>query len=339
MSTWNFEDLFSDVQFANIWWLLLLLPLLAAYFWQKRTKITLPNLTLPTLEGVKDAVSGKAAWLWLPNVLRFLSIAFFVIALARPQQTLQEEQVKGEGIDIFLAIDLSSSMLAKDFKPDRLEVCKQVAVSFVEKRPIDRIGLVVFSGEAYAQCPLTTDHTIVQNLLGALTCGSLEDGTAIGMGLATAVNRIKDGSAKSKIVILLTDGVNNAGYVKPISAADLAKELGIKVYTIGVGSTGEAYTPVGRRGDGEYVFGFAPVEIDEALMSDIAQRTGGRYFRATNADELEQIYNEINQLEKTVMDITMFKRYKDLFMYPLAWGLVCLLLGLLLQHTVLRTLP
>jgi Ca-activated chloride channel homolog len=328
-----------DIHFANIWWLLLILPLIFAYFWQKRSKIALPNLTLPTLEGVKDAVAGKAAWLWLPDILRLFAIAFLVIAMARPQQTLQEEQIKGEGIDIFLAIDLSSSMLAKDFKPDRLEVCKQVAASFVEKRPIDRIGLVVFSGEAYAQCPLTTDHTVVQTLLGALTCGTLEDGTAIGMGLATAVNRIKDGGAKSKIVILLTDGVNNAGYVKPIAAADLAKELGIKVYTIGVGTTGEAYTPVGRRGDGEYVFGFAPVEIDEALMNDIAQRTGGKYFRATNADELEQIYNEINQLEKTVMDITVFKRYKDLFAYPLVWGLMCLLLELGLRNTILRTLP
>ena len=236
-------------------------------------------------------------------------------------------------------MDLSSSMLAQDFKPDRLEESKRVAADFVNKREHDRIGLSVFSGEAFTQCPLTTDHKVVKEFLAGLKCGLLEDGTAIGMGLATSVNRLKDSDAKSKVVILLTDGVNNAGYIKPYTAAEIAREFDVKVYTIGVGSTGDALTPVSRRSDGKYIFGLARVEIDEALLEEIANMTGGKYFRATSGEGLEKIYEEINQLEKTEIEVTSIKRYSEEFHYFAFWGLVLLVLEFLLRYTVFRTIP
>jgi len=202
-----------------------------------------------------------------------------IIALARPQLTLTEEEVKAEGIDIVIAMDVSSSMLAQDFKPDRLSVSKNVAKSFVDKRAYDRIGLVVFAAESYTQCPLTTDHRVVKDFLDGLQCGILEDGTAIGMGLASAINRMKDSEAKSKVVILLTDGVNNSGYIKPMTAAEIAKELGTKVYTIGVGTRGRALMPQQRRGNGEYIYRMVNVNIDEDLLRTIADDTGGKRLR------------------------------------------------------------
>jgi Ca-activated chloride channel homolog len=262
-----------------------------------------------------------------------------IIAMARPQTLLKEDDIQADGIDITLTLDLSSSMLAQDFEPDRLEVAKKVAADFVEKREFDRIGLVVFSGEAFTQCPLTTDHKVVQEFIGNLKCGFLQDGTAIGMGLATAVNRMKESPAKSKIIILMTDGVNNAGYFKPEDAMDLAKTLGIKVYTIGVGSTGEAMSPVGRRSDGKYVFGMVPVEIDEPLLQNIAQTTGGKHYRATNGKELEQIYAEIDRLEKSKIDVTTIKRRSESFATFAMIGLILLVLELLLRYTIFRTIP
>ena len=235
--------------------------------------------------------------------------------------------------------DLSSSMLAQDFKPDRLEVSKRVAADFVEKREYDRIGLSVFSGEAFTQCPLTTDHRIVKEFLASLRCGILDDGTAIGMGLATGVNRLKESDAKSKVVILLTDGVNNAGYIKPLTASEIAREFEVKVYTIGVGSTGDALTPVSRRSDGRYIFGLARVEIDEDLLQQIADMTGGKYFRATSAESLERIYAEIDQLEKTEIEVTTIKRYSEEFHRFALGGLILLLLELLLRYTVFKTIP
>jgi Ca-activated chloride channel family protein len=262
-----------------------------------------------------------------------------IVALARPQLTLKEEQIKAEGIDIMLAMDLSSSMLAQDFKPDRLTVSKVVASDFVDKREYDRIGLSVFAGESFTQCPLTTDHRVVKDFLGGLTCGILDDGTAIGMGLASAVNRLKDSEAKSKVVILLTDGVNNSGYIKPLTAAEIAREIGVRVYTIGVGSIGEAVSPISRRSNGTYVFGIARVEIDEALLAEIAQMTGGKYFRATTAEGLEEIYREIDRLEKTEMDIKVMRRYSEEFRFFLWLGLGLLFFELLLRFTLLRTIP
>lgn len=269
----------------------------------------------------------------------WFSLALLILAMARPQSEHEEEHVKGEGIDIFLVMDLSSSMLARDFEPDRLTVSKQVAIDFVSHRTYDRIGLAVFAGESYTQCPLTNDHEVLKEYLGSLACGTLEDGTAIGMGLAAAVNRLKESEAKSKVVVLLTDGVNNAGYIRPATAADIAKEFDIKVYTIGVGSYGQALSPVRRRSDGDYLFGITNVEIDEELLKMIAAETGGKYYRAVSAEALQQVYNEIDQLEKTEVDITVYKRYKELYYWPLVAGLLLLVFMFLLRSTLVRSLP
>lgn len=332
--------MFKNIEFANPEFLplLLLLPLIAWWYKGKYkthyAPITMSNLTMFT---------GNSSWrgrmrVLLP-ILRGLAFIVLIIAMARPQALLKEDDVQADGIDITLTLDLSSSMLAQDFEPDRLEVAKKVAADFVEKREFDRIGLVVFSGEAFTQCPLTTDHKVVQEFIANLKCGFLQDGTAIGMGLATAVNRMKESPAKSKIIILMTDGVNNAGYFKPEDAMELAKTLGIKVYTIGVGSTGEAMSPVGRRSDGKYVFGMVPVEIDEPLLQNIAQTTGGKYYRATNGKELEQIYAEIDRLEKSKIDVTTVKRRSEAFATFAMIGLILLVLELLLRYTVFRTIP
>ncbi len=295
-----------------------------------------PALRMSRTESLLINRSFKATWisrLLLP--LRIITITSLIFAVARPQFVIKEEQVKADAVDIVLAIDLSSSMLARDFKPDRLEVSKDVGIDFVNKRPHDRIGLVVFAGEAYTQCPLTTDHTVLKDFLSNLQCGILNDGTAIGMGLATAVNRLKESNTKSKIIILLTDGVNNSGYVQPSTATQLAKELEIKIYTIGVGSTREALAPVSRRSNGEYIFGLTPVEIDETLLDQVAQQTGGRYFRATNRQSLQNIYDEIDKLEKTEIEVNTFKRYAEAF-YPLALlALLSLLAEILLSFSIL----
>jgi Ca-activated chloride channel family protein len=272
-------------------------------------------------------------------LLQLMTFSLFIVAIARPQRTLRLEDVKSDGIDIFLVMDISSSMLARDFNPDRLEVSKKVAAEFVDKRPYDRIGLAVFSGEAFTQCPLTTDHTVVKEMLANLQPGILEDGTAIGMGLATAVNRIKYSPAKSKVIILLTDGVNNAGYIQPLTAAQIAREFGVKVYTIGVGTEGEALTPVRKRPDGQFIFGMALVEIDEELLRQIASQTEAQYFRATSETALSQVYQEIDRLEKTEIQVTTFKRYSDEFPQFLLLGLMFLLLEFFLIHFTLRSIP
>jgi Ca-activated chloride channel family protein len=230
-------------------------------------------------------------------------------------------------------------MLAKDFNPDRLEVSKRVAIEFVDKRPYDRIGLAVFAGESFTQCPLTTDHRVVKDFLGSLQCGVLQDGTAIGMGLAAGVNRLKDSETKSKVIILLTDGVNNAGYIKPITAAEIAKEFDVRVYTIGIGTVGDALAPLSRREDGRYVFGMTRVEIDEELLNQIASMTGGQYYRATSAESLERIYAEIDLLEKTDMEVTAFNRYSEEYYKWLIAGMLALGLFLALKFTVLRRTP
>lgn len=332
--------MFDNIEFVNPEFLLLLLliPAIAAWFFYKK-KDQYVSLKLPTLEAIKDLSSFRSTLRRYLPLLRALAFATLVIAFARPRQTLKEEDIKAEGIDICLVMDLSSSMLAQDFKPDRLEVSKRVAADFVSKRAYDRIGLSVFSGEAFTQCPLTTDHRVVKEFLASLKCGILEDGTAIGMGLATAVNRLKESESKSKVVILLTDGVNNAGYIKPLTASEIAREFDVKVYTIGVGSTGDALTPVSRRSDGKYIFGLARVEIDEGLLQEIADMTGGKYFRATSAESLARIYAEIDQLEKTEIEVTSIKRYSEEFHGFALWGLIFLLLELLLRYTVFKTIP
>lgn len=330
----------SSTTFIHPWFFLLLLIIPAvAYYRYQRRKRHHAILRMPTLEAAQGFRSWRGELQKYLPVLRILAIASIIMAMARPQRTLKEETITAEGIDIFLVMDLSSSMLAQDFKPDRLEVSKRVAAEFVDKREYDRIGLAVFSGEAFTQCPLTTDHVILKGFIDALRCGMLEDGTAIGMGLATAVNRIKDSDAESKVVILLTDGVNNAGYVKPLTAAEIAKEFNVKVYTIGVGREGEALTPISRRSDGRYIFGLARVEIDEELLKQIADMTGGQYFRATNERSLEKIYDEIDRLEKREIEVTTVKRYSEEF-YRFIWLAVELLvMEMLLLYTLLRAIP
>jgi Ca-activated chloride channel family protein len=334
-------DLLRNIEFDQPWLLglLILLPVMAYHQYFNRNRAKPASIRVShTLKNVGRPSIRVQALTYLP-ILQLLALAFLITAMARPQLAIKEEEITAEGIDIIMALDLSSSMLAKDFQPDRLEVSKKVASEFVDKRPDDRIGLIVFSGESFTQCPLTSDHRIVKRFLAQLQCGFLEEGTAIGMGLATAVNRIKDSEAKSKVVILLTDGDNNTGYIKPLTAAEMARELDVTVYTIGVGSKGMALTPQGKRSDGSYVFDYARVMINEELLSQIAQTTGGKYFRATSEQSLEQVYNEIDQLEKTEREVTTFKRYSDEFPWFLRIGLSLFLLHLLLSITILRTYP
>lgn len=332
--------MFENITFVNkeLLLLLLLLPLVGMwYFYQYKKRY--PTLQMSSLEAMQGVTSWRGKLRGILPVLRGLAFITFIIALARPQQTLKEQEIKAEGIDIALVMDLSSSMLAQDFKPDRLEVSKQVASDFIDKRQYDRISLAVFAGEAFTQCPLTTDHRVLKEFLAGLKCGVLEDGTAIGMGLATAVNRLKDSEAKSKVVILLTDGDNNAGYIKPMTAAEIAQEFDVKVYTIGVGSRGKALTPVSRNSNGQYIFGLANVQIDEALLNEIANLTKGKYFRATDEQSLERIYADIDQLETTEIEVTTIKRYSEEFHRFVLLGLLFLLVEFLLRYTLLRTIP
>ncbi len=317
--------------------LLLIIPILV--FWYMRNRKTLyPSLRMSTLQPIQGMITWRGRLRGLLPLFRVLSLILFIIALARPQQILKEEDIKAEGIDIFLVMDLSNSMLAQDFKPNRLEVSKDVALEFVDKRAYDRIGLSVFSGEAFTQCPLTTDHRVVKEFLRNLSVNMLtEQGTAIGMGLASAINRLKNSESKSKVAILLTDGVNNAGYIMPETATEIAKEFGVKVYTIGVGTNGRTLAPISQKGNGEYIYNYVRVEIDEALLQQIARETGGQYFRATTSESLAQIYEQIDQLEKTEIEVTTIKRYSEEFPRFLIWGLLFLLLEMTLRYTVLRT--
>lgn len=273
----------------------------------------------------------------MPFIYRMLAFVLLTIAIARPYSSNQWQEVTSEGIDIILALDISSSMLAEDFKPNRLEAAKNIAVEFVQGRPHDRIGLVVFSGETFTQCPVTTDHVVLQNLMREVKIGMVEDGTAIGMGLANSVNRLKNTSGTSRIVILLTDGVNNRGAIAPQTAAEIAREFGIRVYTIGVGSMGTApfpvQTPYGTR------YQQVPVEIDEDILREIASVTNGSYFRATDAQKLKEIYAEIEEMEKTKTEVKEFVKRKELFLpFVLLAGLL-VFIEILFQTIVLRKIP
>lgn len=328
----------SNIEIVSPWYLLLLLVMPAVWWWLKkqRTKY-ISQVQLSALSpGLPISWRARIAS-WLPW-LKGIAFIAFVLALTRPRLVLTEEKVNAEGIDIFLVMDLSSSMLSKDFEPDRLEASKLIAADFIDKRPYDRIGLAVFAGESFTQCPLTTDHRVLKTFLAQLTCGVLDDGTAIGMGLASATNRLQKSTAKSKIIILLTDGVNNAGYISPLTAADMAKQFDIKVYTIGVGTQGEALAPVSRRSDGEYIFGYSAVEIDEQLLTEISRMTFGKYFRATSSEALRDIYDEIDKLEKTKIEVTSFKRYKEAFRIFALAGFILLLLEWMLSRTWFKIL-
>lgn len=327
------------LEFANPKYFLLLLLLVPMIAWyilrEKRSHADLQFSSLRAFKGIKHA--GRIWMRHLLFALKVLAIAFLVTALARPQSSNSWQTYTSEGIDIMLTLDISGSMLARDFTPDRLEAAKEVATKFILERPQDKIGLVVFSGESFTQCPLTTDQAVLVNLLREVKSGMIEDGTAIGLGLANAVNRLKDSPAKSKVVILLTDGVNNRGSIAPVTAAELAKTYGIRVYTVGVGTYGEAPYPV------QTPFGIqlqsVPVEIDEDVLQQIATLTGGKYFRATDNDKLKQIYSEIDQLEKSKIEVKHFsKKNEQYFLFALA-GMCLLIMEALLRYTLLRKIP
>ncbi len=327
------------IRFADpLYFILLIIPVLMIVWYVLKHKKAQAGLQVPTIQAFdRLPVSRRVRLRHLPFVFRVLAVLFLVIALARPQSSNSWRNTSTEGIDIMIALDISSSMLARDFKPNRIEAAKDVASSFINGRPFDNIGLVVFSGESFTQCPLTTDHAVLLNLFSGIQSGMLEDGTAIGSGLANAVSRLKDSKAKSKVIILLTDGSNNMGSVAPLTAAEIAKAFGIRVYTIGVGSKGMApypvQTPYGIR------YQSLPVEIDETVLKQIAGMTDGGYFRATSKTKLKQIYDEIDQLEKTKLNVRQYnKKYEQYLPFAIAVFL-CLLLELLLRNFVLRKIP
>lgn len=322
-----------NITFANPWALLglLLVPLMAAWY-ILRYRLQSPTMKFPTLEGVQSHTKTLRQRLHpMLYVLRVIAVAALVVALARPQSKLSRQEMKVDGIDIVLAMDVSGSMLAEDFRPNRLEAAKKVAAEFIEGRKNDRISLVVFSGEAYTQVPLTIDHHVLLTQLGNLKSGQLKDGTAMGDGLATAINRIKDSKAKSKVIILLSDGVNNMGSVDPQSAAEIAALYGIRLYTIGIGSRGSAPYPF-RDQFGRIHYERIPVEIDEALMTRMAQLTDdGRYFRSTDKKSLLEIFKQIDRMEKTKIDVTQYSQTKDEYLLWLILGLVAFGTELLLK--------
>lgn len=330
---------FKHITFAHPQFFLLLILIPVFIFWQyKVRKKQQPSMILSTLNGLeKVPVSWRIRWRGILNVLRLLAFIFLVIALARPQNSHVNETVNSEGLDIVMSLDISGSMLAEDFSPNRIEAAKKVAKEFIEDRPTDRIGLVIFSGESFTQCPLTTDQNVLREQLKNIRSGLLEDGTAIGMGLATAVERLRNSKAKTKIIILLTDGVNNSGLIDPITALEIAKAYKIRVYTIGVGTQGTAPYPV-KDQFGNTHMQQMPVQIDEPLMQQISRETGGKYFRATDNNSLGKVYKEIDRLEKTKIEINSFKRYAELFLPYAMLGLFFLFLEVVLRNTVFRSL-
>ena len=328
------------MRFANpylLWLLTLIVPMVALYIY--RTLQGGATIRISSVEGVKKAPRTLRYWLrHAPFVLRMAAFALLIVALARPQGIEEQSRTNAEGIDIMLSIDISGSMLARDFQPDRLEAAKEVAASFISDRVGDRIGVAVFAGASFTQSPLTTDKSTLQTMLARVRSGVIEDGTAIGNGLATAINRLRESEAKSKVVILLTDGVNNRGEIAPLMAADIAADMGIKVYTIGVGQRGKAPYPVVDR-FGEISYQMMDVEIDEETLTEIASRTGGRYFRATDKDKLKAIYDEINTLEKSKVEITDLTIYHEKFLPLLLLAMALLLLEFLFNHVILKRIP
>lgn len=331
--------MFSDVTFAYSWvlYLLLFLPLIAFWYWKNSQKIS-PNVVYSSLK-IFDKVpkSLKERLIHVPRILRILALGFLIVAFARPQTFSSGENIYTEGIDIAMVLDISGSMLAEDFKPNRLEAAKNVINNFIKGRTTDKIGLVIFSGESFTQCPLTVDYSVLSNLLSEIRSGMIQDGTAIGNAIANGVNRLKDSKAKSKVLILLTDGVNNAGQIDPLTSAQIAQKFGIRIYTVGVGTMGEAPypfdTPFGRR------YQMVPVEIDETLLKQISNTTGGKYFRATNNKKLEEIYEEIDKLEKTRVEVTSYRRAKELYFNWALIGFFLLLSEFGLSRIYLKRLP
>lgn len=329
--------MFRDIVFANplyLYLLLLLIPLIGWYIYKLKNMQASFGLSSTTLFQ-KIGATWKVYMRHLPFVLRLFALATLIIVLARPQSVNSSDISKTEGIDIIVALDVSTSMLAEDFEPNRLVASKQLASEFVNDRPNDKIGLVIFAGESFTQCPLTTDHKVLLRLINEVDFNMIADGTAIGLGLANAVNRLKDSDSKSRVVILLTDGSNNAGQIAPLTAADLASSYGIRVYTIGVGSRGTSTLTIPGTNRKVQI----PADIDERVLSEIAGLTGGQYFRATNNTSLKQIYNEIDEMEKRHISVNTVTRRKELY-FPFALLALCLVgFELVIRRTVFRSIP
>lgn len=332
-------DYFNSIDFAWPWilFLLLVLPALAWWYWKtgRRKKGT---LLVSTTGWSRKGKTLKVRLQHVPFILRLLTLGCIILALARPQSHFDEERVKGEGVDIILTLDVSGSMLAQDFTPNRLEAAKSVAIDFVDSRKTDRVGIVIFSGESFTLVPLTTDKNVLKGQIDGIQSGLLEDGTAIGSGLATSADRLRLSTSKSKVVILLTDGENNGGQIPPVTAKEIAKNLGIKVYTIGVGSEGYAPIPV-QDGSGRVVMQREKVNIDEKLLTQIANETGGKYFRVSDNEGLKDVYKEIDELEKSTIEVSSLRQYTDRFLPLAIAALFFLALEWILRLTLFRKLP
>ncbi|HEX4888192.1 MAG TPA: VWA domain-containing protein [Luteibaculaceae bacterium] len=335
---WQLAAYYFEFAYPELLVLFGLIPLLSIWFVWKNHRMH-PEISLSTLSFFPRHFHWKQLFKHILFTFRVIAIALLIVVLARPQSKTSWQNVDAEGIDIVISFDVSASMLAKDFRPNRLESAKKVAQSFINSRPDDRIGLVVYEGEAFTQCPLTTDHRVLRALLSEIKSGWVEGGTAVGMGLATAVNRLRNSQAKSKVIILLTDGVNNAGSISPLSAAEIAKDFGIRVYTIGVGTRGKALSPVARTMGGQYQFDYIDVEIDEVGMRQIAKMTGGKYFRATDSRKLEEIYAEIDTMEKTILHVKEFSRRKEEFLWFAIAALGLFALEQFLRYTIFKSVP
>ncbi|MEI6433322.1 MAG: VWA domain-containing protein [Bacteroidota bacterium] len=329
----------KSITFANpgFLFLLALIPgLVVWYFYRRRQRSAV--IQMSSLEGFASVGNNfKIVVNQSLYFIRLIALTFLIIALARPQTSLSRQDISVEGIDLMIALDVSGSMLAMDFKPDRLEAAKDVASEFIDGRQNDRIGLVIFSGETFTQCPLTTDHAVLKNLFRDIHSGMIDDGTALGDGLATAVNRLKGSKAVSKVIILLTDGVNNMGSLDPRSAAEIAKLYGVRIYTVGIGTIGQAPYPV------QTPFGMQTqmmeVKIDEPLLKEIAQMTDGKYFRATNNAKLRAIYQEIDKMEKSKIDVTEFRKKKEEFLSLVLIALILLILETGLRYLYVKNIP
>lgn len=331
-------DYFNNISFGQPLFFILFAIIPFMVYWKfSKGKKQVAAFSVSTTKGLSNYRSWKNIFQQFPFILRLLALSCIIIALARPQIKFDETQTEGEGVDIMLCIDVSGSMTAQDFTPNRMEAAKKVAEEFVNNRPSDRIGVVIFAGESFTQCPLTTDHYVLINQIRQIRSGLLEDGTAIGSGLATGVDRLRNSKSKSKVIILLTDGVNNGGLIDPSTAKEIAKTFKIKVYTIGVGTNGYAPTPVSTPMG--IVMQNEKVAIDEKLLQNIAYETGGKYFRATDNTSLENIYKEINHLEKSKVEITAFHRYSEKF-YPLIFiAMVLLFIEIILRYTLFKKFP
>jgi len=329
-------ELFKGIEFAHpgFFWLFIFIPLMVAWYVWREEKLY-GYLNVSAIKGFSVPVKSVVPKLrHLGIILRLLALVAIIVALARPQSALSWQNTTTEGIDIIIASDISGSMLAEDFEPNRLEAGKNIAIDFIKNRPNDRIGLVIFSGESFTQCPLTIDHDVLINLYKDIKYGMIDDGTAIGMGLATAVNRLKDSEAKSRVVILLTDGSNNMGSIPPLTAAEIAKQFNVRVYTVGIGTHGFAPYPVQTPEGIQYQR--MPVDVDEGTLTKIANITGGKYFRATDNNKLKQIYEQIDKLEKAKIDVTQYHKKTELFLPFAIIALLILLLEFGLKNTVLK---